>query len=189
MDKHIEQMYKGIRSADVRMFDEVEEAIKRGEIELNLDSIVPLCKLSIIDSEYIEYSQVIEIVRIVFLIMGDNGTKEGLGELVKGLEMIYAEEKRNPWIYRSGESYKDVVERYISTFIMCYKEKDMILLGDIMSENMSIECKKEIIKVVRESIDYNDEKKGYKTKGELLIENIKCGYASSIHRVSIGLRK
>ena len=173
MDKHIEQMYKGIRSADVRMFDEVEESIKRGEIELHLDSIVPLCKLSIIDSEYIEYSQVIEIVRIVFMIIEDNETQEGLGELVKGLEMICAEGKKNPWIYRFGEAHKDVVERYISTFVMCYKEKDMILLGNIMSENMSIECRKEVIKVVRESIDYNDEKKGYKIKGELLIENIR----------------
>ncbi|WP_251209814.1 hypothetical protein [Acetatifactor aquisgranensis] len=45
----------------------------------------------IIDSEYIEYSQIIEIARMTLWAVEAHNMQEGLREYVKGLEEIYDE--------------------------------------------------------------------------------------------------
>ena len=53
--------------------------------------------MTIIDSEYIEYSQIIEIVRMTLWAVEKGDMKEGIKEFVKGLEEIYNEGQKDTW--------------------------------------------------------------------------------------------
>ena len=97
MRDFIQRMYHAIQEGNVELFDDIEEDIKRGNIELSLEDIVPLCKMTIIDSEYIEYSQIIEIVRMTLWAVEKGDMKEGIKEFVKGLEEIYNEGQKDTW--------------------------------------------------------------------------------------------
>lgn len=112
MKEFIEQMYQAIQDGDVGLFDDIEDGIKRGAIELSTEDIVPLCRLIITDSEYIEYSQIIEIARMTLWTVEKKDIKEGLKELVKGLEVIYNEGKKNTWKNWYGSSYEEFIDIY-----------------------------------------------------------------------------
>lgn len=77
MKEFIEQMYQAIQDGDVGLFDDIEDGIKRGAIELSTEDIVPLCRLIITDSEYIEYSQIIEIARMTLWAVEKKDIKKG----------------------------------------------------------------------------------------------------------------
>ena len=47
MRDFIQRMYHAIQEGNVELFDDIEEDIKRGNIELSLEDIVPLCKMTI----------------------------------------------------------------------------------------------------------------------------------------------
>ena len=91
MREFIKQMYQAIQEGDVNLFDDIEDKIKKGDIDLTVEDVVPLCRMIIIDSEYIEYSQIIEIARMTLWAVEAHNMQEGLREYVKGLEEIYDE--------------------------------------------------------------------------------------------------
>ena len=111
MRDFIQRMYHAIQEGNVELFDDIEEDIKRGNIELSLEDIVPLCKMTIIDSEYIEYSQIIEIVRMTLWAVEKGDMKEGIKEFVKGLEEIYNEGQKDTWKNWYGFSYEEFKDR------------------------------------------------------------------------------
>ena len=78
MKEFIQQMYQAIQEGNVGLFDEIEDSIKRGDIELSTEDIVPLCRLIIFDSEYIEYSQIIEIARMTLWAVEKKRYKRGI---------------------------------------------------------------------------------------------------------------
>lgn len=97
MKEFIQQMYKAIQEEDVERFDDIEDDIKNENIKLALEDIVPLCNLSILDSEYIEYSQIIEIAKMTFGAIEQNNMEEGLQEFAIGLEGIYDFGQKDTW--------------------------------------------------------------------------------------------
>jgi len=151
-------MYHAIQEGNVELFDDIEEDIKRGNIELSLEDIVPLCKMTIIDSEYIEYSQIIEIVRMTLWAVEKGDMKEGIKEFVKGLEEIYNEGQKDTW--------KNMT-------ILRYKEDDMILLGNTISKSGCTNFKITILKILKRTMAREAEKEEYLVKGKILERNIK----------------
>ena len=162
MRDFIQRMYHAIQEGNVELFDDIEEDIKRGNIELSLEDIVPLCKMTIIDSEYIEYSQIIK---------GD--MKEGIKEFVKGLEEIYNEGQKDTWKNWYGFSYEEFIDRYIGMTILRYKEDDMILLGNTISKSGCTNFKITILKILKRTMAREAEKEEYLVKGKILERNIK----------------
>lgn len=53
MKEFIKQMYQAIQESDVNLFDDIEDKLKKGDIDLTVEDVVPLCRMIIIDSEYI----------------------------------------------------------------------------------------------------------------------------------------
>lgn len=152
MRDFIQRMYHAIQEGNVELFDDIEEDIKRGNIELSLEDIVPLCKMTIIDSEYIEYSQIIEIVRMTLWAVEKGDMKEGIKEFVKGLEEIYNEGQKDTWKNWYGFSYEEFIDRYIGMTILRYKEDDMILLGNTISKSGCTNFKITILKILKRTM-------------------------------------
>ena len=50
MKEFIQRMYQAIQEGNVELFDDIEDGVKRGDIELSTEDILPLCKLIITDS-------------------------------------------------------------------------------------------------------------------------------------------
>ncbi len=169
----IQRMYQAIQEGDVEVFDDIEEVIKRGDIELSTEDIVPLCKLIIIDSEYIEYSQIIEIARMTLWAVEKKDIKEGFKELAKGLEEIYNEGKKDTWKNWYGSGYEEFIDIYIGMTILRYKEEDMVLLGKSISKSCSTDFKSVMLKILKRTMAREEEKEGYITKGEILGNSIK----------------
>lgn len=71
----------------------------------------------IIDSEYIEYSQIIEIARMALWAVETHNMQEGLKEYVKGLEEIYDEGKKSTWKNWYKSSCEDFLNIYRYDFI------------------------------------------------------------------------
>jgi hypothetical protein len=173
MKEFIQQMYQAILEGNVELFDDIEDCIKRGDIELSTEDIVPLCKLIITDSEYIEYSQIIEIARMTLWAVEKKDIKEGLEELVRGLQEIYNEGKKDTWKNWYGSSYEDFIDRYIGMTILRYKEEDMVLFGEAISKSSSTDFKLVMLKILKCTMAREDEKEGYIIKGKILENNIK----------------
>ena len=114
MKEFIKQMYQAIQEGDVNLFDDIEDKIKKGDIELTVEDVVPLCRMIIIDSEYIEYSQIIEIARMTLWAVEAHNMQEGLREYVKGLEEIYDEGQKSTWKNWYKSSCEDFLNIYIS---------------------------------------------------------------------------
>lgn len=173
MREFIQRMYQAIQEGNVELFDDIEDEIKRGNIELSSEDIVPLCKLIIIDSEYIEYSQIIEIARMTLWAVEKKDIKEGLEELVKGLEGIYYEGKKDTWKNWYGSSYEDFIDRYIGMTILRYKEEDMVLFGKVISKNRNTDFKSVILNILKRTMAREEETERYIMKGKILENNIK----------------
>lgn len=173
MRDFIQRMYHAIQEGNVELFDDIEEDIKRGNIELSLEDIVPLCKMTIIDSEYIEYSQIIEIVRMTLWAVEKGDMKEGIKEFVKGLEEIYNEGQKDTWKNWYSFSYEEFIDRYIGMTILRYKEDDMILLGNTISKSGCTNFKITILKILKRTMAREAEKEEYLVKGKILERNIK----------------
>lgn len=173
MKEFIQRMYQAIQEGNVGLFDEIENNIKRGDIELSTEDIVPLCKLIILDSEYIEYSQIIEIARMTLWAVEKKDIKKGLEELVKGLEEIYNEGRKNTWKNWYGSSYEEFIDRYIGMTILRYKEKDMVLFGESISKSCSTDFKSMVLRILKCTMAREEEKEEYTIKGKILENNIK----------------
>ncbi|MBD5467503.1 MAG: hypothetical protein HDR21_05035 [Lachnospiraceae bacterium] len=172
MKEFIQRMYQAIQEGNVELFDDIEDGVKRGDIELSTEDIVPLCKLIITDSEYIEYSQIIEIARMTLWAVEKN-IKEGFEELVKGLEEIYNEGKKDTWKNWYGSGYEEFIDRYIGMTILRYKEEDMVLFGKSISKSCSTDFKSVMLKILKRTMAREEEKEGYVMKGKILEDNIK----------------
>ena len=44
MKEFIKQMYQAIQEGDVNLFDDIEDKIKKGDIDLTVEDVVPLCR-------------------------------------------------------------------------------------------------------------------------------------------------
>ena len=172
MREFIQRMYQAIQEGNVELFDDIEEDIKRGDTELSTEDIVPLCKLIIIDSEYIEYSQIIEIARMTLWAV-EKDIKEGLDELVKGLEEIYNEGKKDTWKNWYGSGYEEFIDRYIGMTVLRFKEEDMVLFGKSISKSCSTDFKSVMVKILKRTMAREEEKEGYIIKGKILENNIR----------------
>ena len=165
-------MYQAIQEGNVELFDDIEDGVKRGDIELSTEDIVPLCRLIITDSEYIEYSQIIEIARMTLWAVEKN-IKAGFEELAKGLEEIYNEGKKDTWKNRYGSGYEEFIDRYIGMTILRYKEEDMVLFGKTISKSCPADFKSVMLKILKRTMAREEEKEGYVMKGKILEDNIK----------------
>ena len=172
MKEFIQRMYQAIQEGNVELFDDIEDGVKRGDIELSTEDIVPLFKLIITDSEYIEYSQIIEIARMTLWAVEKN-IKEGFEELVKGLEEIYNEGKKDTWKNWYGSGYEEFIDRYIGMTILRYSEGDMVLFGEAISKSCSKDFKSVMLKILKRTMAREEEKEGYVMKGKILEDNIK----------------
>ena len=113
MRDFIQRMYHAIQEGNVELFDDIEEDIKRGNIELSLEDIVPLCKMTIIDSEYIEYSQIIEIVRMTLWAVEKGDMERRNKGIRKGARKKYIMRDRRI-LGKIGMvfSYEEFIDRY-----------------------------------------------------------------------------
>ena len=168
----IMKIYQSTESGNLEQYADIVLNVYHGKENLLLEDIVPLCKFLACDFEYMEYSQTVEIATMTYLAINNSDMKEGLCELIKGLEELYTEgikDSKKSWINGTCE---DHIERYLGMFIMSYRAEDMTLFGKLISENSSLDFKLKILEILRESIDYNKNKEGYEIKGNLLVENI-----------------
>lgn len=173
MREFMQQMYQAVSEDDVDSFYDIEDSIKRGEIELSVEDIVPLCKLIIFDSEFIEYSQIIEIARMTLWAVEEENIKAGFQELAKGLEEIYNEGIKDTWTNWYHASYKDFIDIYIGVIICRYKEEDMVLFGEAISKSESIDFKSMMLQVLKRTMMREEETEGYIAKGKILENSIK----------------
>ena len=168
----IMQIYQSTESGNLEQYSDIVLSVYHGQENLLLEDIVPLCKFLACDFEYMEYSQTVEITTMTYMAIHNCDMKEGLCELIRGLEELYKEgliNSKKSWINGTCE---DHIERYLSMFIMNYKAEDMTLFGKLISENGSLDLKFKIKEILRESIDYNKNKESYEFKGKLLAEKI-----------------
>lgn len=168
MKEFIKQMYQAIQEGDVNRFDDIEDKIKKGEIELTVEDVVPLCRMIIIDSEYIEYSQIIEIARMTLWAVETHNMQEGLKEYVKGLEEIYEEGQKSTWKNWYKYSCEDFLDRYIGMTLLRYKEENIALFGKEISENTSVDFKLVMAKILKRIMRREGENKECIDKGEIL---------------------
>ncbi len=168
MREFIKQMYQAIQEGDVNLFDDIEDKIKKGDIELTVEDVVPLCRMIIIDSEYIEYSQIIEIARMTLWAVEAHNMQEGLREYVKGLEEIYDEGQKSTWKNWYKSSCEDFLNIYISMTLLRYKEEDIALFGKEISENRSVNFKLVIAKILKQIMRREGENKECINKGKIL---------------------
>lgn len=168
MKEFIKQMYQAIQEGDVNLFDDIEDKIKKGDIELTIEDVVPLCKMIIIDSEYIEYSQIIEIARMTLWAVETHNMQEGFKEYVKGLEEIYDEGQKSTWKNWYNYTCEDFLDRYIGMTLLRYKEEDIALFGKEISENGSVNFKLVIAKILKRIMGREEENKECIIKGEIL---------------------
>lgn len=173
MREFIQQMYKAIQEGDVERFDEIEDDIKNEKIRLALEDIVPLCNLIILDSEYIEYSQIIEIAKMTFWAIEQNNMEEGLQELAVGLEEIYDLCQKDTWTNWYGSNCEEFLDRYISMAILRYNEDRLRLFGNKLSQSHSADFRSTIRKVIKGTMAREEEQEGYVTKGKILANSIK----------------
>lgn len=173
MKEFIQQMYQAILEENVERFDDIEDRIKGGDIELSTEDIVPLCELFMTDYEYMEYYQTIEIARMTLWAVEKKNIKEGFEELARGWQEIYNEREKYTRTNCHGSIYEDFIDRYIGMIILRYKEEDMVLFGETISKNCSTDCKSAILKILKGTIAWNEETEGIITKGKILENNIK----------------
>ncbi len=173
MKDYLEDMYKAFQESDIEKFDDIVDDIRDNNIKLSLEDIVPLCRLNIMDSEEIEYSQILEIARITFWAIERNDMEKGLQELIIGLEEIYNKGQKDTWTNWYGETCEGFINRYISMAILRYKEEDMVLFGKLISKNTSIKFKSALLKILELIMINEDDIEEYLIKGKILKENIK----------------
>lgn len=172
MKEFIQQMYNSIQEGNVEQFDDIENDIKNGKIGLSLEDIIPLCNLIIFDSEYIEYSQIIEIARMTFWAIEKNNMEEGLRQLAIGLEEIYTAGQKDTWTNWYGSDCEEFIDRYISMAVLRYKEEDMYLFGKALSQSHSTDFKSVLLKVLRETVIREEDREGYHIKAKILEDSI-----------------
>jgi hypothetical protein len=93
--------------------------------------------------------------------------------LVRGLQEIYNEGKKDTWKNWYGSSYEDFIDRYIGMIILRYKEEDMVLFGEAISKSSSTDFKLVMLKILKCTMAREEEKEGYIIKGKILENNIK----------------
>ena len=173
MKDYLEDIYISFQGNYYEKFDKIVDDIRDDNIKLSLKDIVPLCRLSIFDSEDVEYSQILDIIRIIFWTIERNDMEKGLQELIIGLEEIYNEGQKDTWTNWYGETCEDFIDRYIKMSVQGYKEEDMVLFGKLISKNNSIKFKSALLKILELIMIDEDDTEEYLIKCKILKENIK----------------
>ena len=149
----IKKLYQSIVEDIPDLYEEIFFGAQDKKIKLLLEDVFPLCQLSIYDSEFMQDSDILDIIKMVFWAIG-NHLEEGFQELVKGLEYIYQNVNMNTRIYIKDMTVEDYIHYYLISAIVRYEDDDFILLGKIISENPSIAFKEKIVEVLKKCICY-----------------------------------
>lgn len=168
MREIIKEIYQSMIDGDIEPYAEIATGVERGDIELLLEDIVPLCKVFTYNFEFMEFCQTVEIPDMIYEIIDNNAQKEGLKELIKGLEEIY---RNGPRGRELDLNYDDYLETFLGIFMVNYEENDMIFFGQLISESKDRDFKCEILKQINICIN-KEENQDLKSKGKLFMDNI-----------------
>jgi hypothetical protein len=99
------------------------------------------------------------VIEMTFYTIDEYGYEESIGELVKGLKLIYMyycwrEDKR---ISRLGNTYEDFIEQYISMLICSYPDEKIQLFGKLVREDICKNFIKKIVEIVRGKMEHKRE--------------------------------
>jgi len=170
----IKEFYQSITEEDVDLYEKIYFGAQDGKIELLSEDIYPLCQLSIYDSDTMQPSDIVETIRMVFWAIERGDMEEGFKELVKGLEYIYYKVNADSRVYLKYHTADTYIYEYMSMAIFRYKKDELVLLGKVISENLSSTVvKREIVRAIKGRMNYNEDEEGVIENGNILIDSIK----------------